>query len=47
MSELTGKTIAFLVAPEGIEQVELTHPWGAVESAGGTPRLLSTTNGSV
>jgi protease I len=47
MSELTGKTIAFLVAPEGIEQVELTDPWGAVESAGGTPRLLSTTSGSV
>ena len=42
MSDLTGKTIAFLVAPEGIEQVELTDPWEAVESAGGTPRLLST-----
>jgi protease I len=26
---LTGKTIAFLVAPEGIEQVELTEPWQA------------------
>jgi protease I len=47
MSELTGKTIAFLVAPEGIEQVELTDPWEAVESAGGTPRLLSTTKGTV
>ena len=47
MSELTGKTIAFLVAPEGIEQVELTDPWKAVESAGGTPRLLSTTKGTV
>ena len=30
---LTGKTVAFLVAPEGIEQVELTEPWKAV--AGG------------
>ena len=47
MSELTGRTIAFLVAPEGIEQVELTDPWEAVERAGGTPRLLSTTSGSV
>jgi protease I len=47
MSELTGKTIAFLVAPEGIEQVELTDPWEAVESAGGTPRLLSTRKGTV
>ncbi|MGC4111740.1 MAG: type 1 glutamine amidotransferase domain-containing protein [Nocardioides sp.] len=47
MSELTGKTIAFLVAPEGIEQVELTDPWSAVEAAGGTPKLLSTEDGSV
>jgi protease I len=47
MSELTGKTIAFLVAPEGIEQVELTEPWAAVERAGGIPRLLSTKGGTV
>ena len=47
MSDLTGKTIAFLVAPEGIEQVELTDPWEAVQNAGGTPRLLSTESGSV
>ena len=33
--ELTGKTIAFLVAQEGIEQVELTDPWKTVEEAGG------------
>ncbi|MFC4530045.1 type 1 glutamine amidotransferase domain-containing protein [Sphaerisporangium dianthi] len=42
---LQGKTIAFLVAPEGIEQVELTEPWRAVEQAGGTPRLISTQHG--
>ncbi|GAB2917212.1 type 1 glutamine amidotransferase domain-containing protein [Rhodococcus aerolatus] len=36
------KTIAFLVAHEGIEQVELTKPWQAVLDAGGTPKLLST-----
>jgi len=47
MTDLTGKTIAFLVAPEGIEQVELTDPWQAVEKAGGTPRLLSTDSGEV
>ena len=38
MTSLSGKTIAFLVAPEGIEQVELTEPWRAVQDAGGTPR---------
>ena len=47
MSDLSGKTIAFLVAPEGIEQVELTDPWSAVEKAGATPRLLSTEDGKV
>jgi protease I len=47
MTDLTGKTIAFLVAPEGIEQVELTEPWAAVEKAGGTPKLLSTKSGTV
>src|SRR5664280_2138610 len=36
------KTIAFLTASEGIEQVELTEPWQAVLKAGGTPQLLST-----
>ncbi|WP_084704866.1 type 1 glutamine amidotransferase domain-containing protein [Phaeacidiphilus oryzae] len=41
-TELQNKTIAFLVAPEGVEQVELTDPWQAVHDAGGTPRLLST-----
>ena len=44
---LQGKTIAFLVAAEGIEQVELTEPWRAVEEAGGTPRLLSPETGKV
>ena len=47
MSDLSGKTIAFLVAPEGIEQVELTEPWSAVEEAGATPKLLSTEDGKV
>jgi protease I len=42
---LNGKTIAFLVANEGIEQVELTEPWKAVQEAGGTPRLLAPETG--
>ncbi|MEV0623083.1 type 1 glutamine amidotransferase domain-containing protein [Nonomuraea sp. NPDC050404] len=44
---LDGKTIAFLVAPEGVEQVELTEPWKAVKQAGGTPRLVSTAPGHI
>jgi protease I len=44
---LQGRTIAFLVATEGIEQAELTGPWDAVEEAGGSPVLLSTKDGKV
>ncbi|TDD24615.1 type 1 glutamine amidotransferase domain-containing protein [Nonomuraea diastatica] len=44
---MQGKTIAFLVAPEGVEQVELTQPWKAVKQAGGTPRLISTASGQI
>jgi protease I len=49
MSEKTlrGKTIAFLVATEGIEQVELSEPWKAVREAGGTPRVLPPESGDV
>ena len=45
--KLQGKTIAFLVAPEGVEQVELTEPWKAVEEAGGKPELISIEDGEV
>ena len=38
--ELQGKKIAF-IATEGVEQVELTEPWNAVEQAGATPVLIS------
>ena len=44
--ELKGRTIAFLAA-EGVEQVELTEPWKAVQEAGGTPRLVSLEAGVV
>lgn len=40
-------TIAFLVAPEGTEQVELTEPWHAVEKAGAQPMLVSTEAGKI
>ena len=38
---LSGKTIAFLVANEGVEQVELTEPWQRVEQEGGRPVLVA------
>lgn len=37
---LAGRTIAFL-ATNGVEQIELTSPWEAVEAAGGSPVLVS------
>ncbi|MDQ1393425.1 MAG: protease [Acidimicrobiaceae bacterium] len=40
-NELQGVRVAFLVANEGIEQVELTDPWSAVEQAGGSPELIA------
>lgn len=46
-TDLKGRTVAFLVASEGIEQVELTEPWKAVESRGGTPKLLAPDGGTV
>jgi protease I len=39
--ELSGKKVAFLVSNEGVEQVELTSPWQAVQDAGGEPVLLA------
>jgi protease I len=43
--KLQGKRIAFLVAPEGTEQVELTQPWEAVSGEGATAELVSTETG--
>ena len=45
--KLDGKRIAFLAAPEGVEQVELTEPWKAIEQAGGNPELISTEAGQI
>ena len=41
------KRIAFLTAPEGVEEVELTQPWQAAVDAGHTAELLSTDEGDV
>jgi protease I len=45
--ELSGKKIAFLVAQEGVEQVELSEPWKAVEAAGGEAVLIAPESGEV
>jgi protease I len=45
-NELQGKRIAFLAA-DGVEQVELTEPWKAVEKAGAEPVLLSLESGEI
>jgi protease I len=45
-TELKGKRIAFL-ATDGVEQIELTEPWKAVEKARGTPELISQKSGTI
>ncbi len=46
-NELRGVRVAFMVANEGIEEVELTDPWKAVLDAGGSPRLIAPKAGEV
>ncbi len=46
-SELSGKKVAFIVAQEGVEQVELTAPWEAVRDAGASVELLAPEAGTV
>jgi protease I len=41
------KTIAFLTANEGVEQVELTEPWQAVTDAGHEAVLVAPDSGTV
>jgi protease I len=45
-NRLEGKRVAF-VATDGVEQVELTEPWRAVEEEGGTPELISLESGEI
>jgi protease I len=45
--DLNGKRIAFLVANEGVEQVELATPWKAVKEAGADADLIAPKSGKV
>jgi protease I len=45
-STLKGKRVAFL-ATDGVEQVELTAPWEAIEEEGAQVELLSTKRGKI
>jgi protease I len=45
--EIRGKMIAFLMANEGVEEVEFTRPWEAVKQAGGEPELITPKGGQV
>jgi protease I len=46
MAKLQDKKVAFL-ATDGVEQVELTEPWKAVEKEGGMPELISLESGEI
>jgi protease I len=45
-NRLENKKVAFL-ATDGVEQIELTEPWKAVENEGGTPELISLESGEI
>jgi protease I len=44
--KLDGKRVAFL-ATDGVEQIELTEPWKAIENEGGKPELISLEEGEI
>jgi protease I len=46
-TDLAGKTVAFLVAQEGIEEIELTTPWQAVKDAGAKTELIAPEAGEI
>jgi len=45
--DIQGRRIAFLMANEGVEQIELTRPWEAVKDAGGEPELIAPSGGEI
>jgi deglycase len=45
--ELQGKKVAFLVANEGVEQVELTEPLKAIRDAGAQAELIAPEKGDI
>jgi protease I len=44
--DISGRKVAF-IACDGVEQVELTEPWKAVEQAGAKPELISAEPGEI
>jgi protease I len=40
-ADLAGRTVGFLVANDGVEEIELSHPWQAVTSAGARAVLIA------
>lgn len=46
-NRLGGTKVAFITANDGVEEVELTEPWKAVEAAGGQPVLIAPKPGKV
>jgi deglycase len=42
---LDGLSVAFLIAAEGTERIELTEPWETVRREGGNPTLVSPKSG--
>jgi protease I len=45
--ELRGKKVAFLVANEGVEQIELTEPLKAVQGAGAETHMIAPEKGDI
>jgi protease I len=45
--QISGLRVAFMTANEGVEQIEFTKPWEAVQQAGGEPFLLAPEPGEV
>jgi protease I len=45
--DLANTRVAFVVANEGIEEIELLEPWQAVINAGGSPELIAPKRGLV
>ena len=46
-NQLQGRRIAFLVANDGVEQIELTRPWDTLKDAGATVVLVAPEVGKV
>ncbi|MFD1214606.1 type 1 glutamine amidotransferase domain-containing protein [Arthrobacter sp. GCM10027362] len=45
-ADISGKKVAFLLT-DGVEQIELTSPWQAVQDAGGQPVLVAPKPGKI